>query len=311
MTTALITHPLCLEHRPPARHPESPARLQAVLSGLSAAEFADLSRVEAVPAVQEQLRLVHPQSHIENMTRLTPTNGYTFVDEDTVMSPESLSAAMLSAGAAIQAVDLVVGGQATNAFCATRPPGHHAEPERAMGFCFFSNAAIAARHAQEDHGHARVAVVDFDVHHGNGTQAAFMADPNLFYASTHQQPLYPGTGNADEAGVNGNILNVPLPPNTDGRAFRSAYENKILPALAAFRPELIIISAGFDGHRRDPLAQMQLEDDDYAWVTAKLCATAADYCGRRIVSLLEGGYDLEALASAATAHVKTLKAAPA
>lgn len=309
MTTALITHSDCALHQPPARHPESPARLQAVLAGLGGDEFAALERHQAVAANAAHLLLVHPQSHIDAMKKAVPQEGYQFVDEDTVMSARSFDAALLSSGAAIQAVDMVVGKTVNNAFCATRPPGHHAEPDRAMGFCFFSNAAIAARHAQEQHGLARIAVVDFDVHHGNGTEAAFVADRSLMYASTHQHPLYPGTGSADTTGVDNNIVNVPLQAHADGRDFRDAYETRIFPALEAFDPDLLIISAGFDGHRRDPLAQMDLEDDDYGWVTMQLCNIASKCCGGRVVSLLEGGYDLDALASASRAHVRALLAA--
>lgn len=312
MKTALITHRDCALHRPPDRHPESPARLAAVLEALSGEGFEDLDHIEAVPALQSHLLRVHPQSHLDTVHAAIPAEGYTFLDEDTVLSPTSLHPAMLSAGAAIQAVDIVVSGAASrgtqHVFCATRPPGHHAEPEQAMGFCFFSNAAIAARHAQAEHGLQRVAVVDFDVHHGNGTQAAFMSDASLFYASTHQHPLYPGTGDAGTTGIAHNILNAPLPPHTNGEIFRSTYETQIFPALNAFAPNLLIVSAGFDGHRRDPLAQMDLEDEDYAWVTRHLCDTANRHCEGRLVSLLEGGYDLDALASASRAHVAALMA---
>lgn len=309
MTTALITHSDCALHQPPARHPESPARLQAVLAGLEGGAFEALQRHQAVAATPDHLLLVHPQSHINAMKEGVPKEGYHFVDEDTVMSARSFDAALLSAGAAIQAVDMVVGETVNNAFCATRPPGHHAEPDRAMGFCFFSNAAIASRYAQEQHGLSRVAVVDFDVHHGNGTEAAFLSDGSLMYASTHQHPLYPGTGSADTTGVDNNIVNAPLPAHAAGPDFRKAYENRIFPALEAFDPDLLIISAGFDGHRRDPLAQMDLEDDDYGWVTDQLCNIASRCCDGRVVSLLEGGYDLNALTSASRAHVKALLAA--
>ena len=306
MTTALITHEHCARHQPPQRHPEHPARLKAVLDGLSGDEFKALSRLEAIPASREKLALVHPPSHIDAVFQAVPEEGYTFIDEDTVMSAGSLDAALLSAGAAIQAVDLLMQGHAQTAFCATRPPGHHAEPERAMGFCFFSNAAIAARHAQEAHKLNRIAVVDFDVHHGNGTEAAFAPDASLLYASSHQHPLYPGTGMQSTTGVAGNIINAPLPPHTDSGHFRAAYEDRLFPAVESFDPDLLIISAGFDGHRRDPLAQMNLEDDDYAWVTGHLCEIASRCCDGRVISLLEGGYDLDALTSASRAHVKAL-----
>jgi len=309
MATALITHADCALHQPPARHPESPARLKAVLDALTGVPFDGLVRHQAQPATPAHLRLVHAQAHIEAVKAATPESGYSFVDQDTVMSPHSYPAALLSAGAAVLAVDLVMAGAVSNAFCATRPPGHHAEPDRAMGFCFFNNAAIAARHAQTAHGVGRVAVIDFDVHHGNGTQAAFLEEPTLFYASTHQHPLYPGTGSADVTGVANNIVNVPLPPHADGALFREAYTSRILPAVDAFRPALIVLSAGFDGHRRDPLAQMDLEDEDFTWVTERLLDMAVRHCEGRLISLLEGGYDLEALASAARAHVGVLLAA--
>lgn len=309
MTTALITHEDCTLHQPPARHPESPARLQTILDALSGSDFEALVRHQAVPATTEQLERVHPASHVRSMMTSVPEAGYAFIDEDTIMSSRSFDAALLSAGAAVQAVDLVLRGDISNAFCATRPPGHHAEPEQAMGFCFFSNAAIAARHAQQEHGLSRIAVVDFDVHHGNGTEAAFAPHASLLYASTHQHPLYPGTGSAEITGVAGNIVNAPLPPHADGDLFRDAYRARIFPALSAFDPDLLIISAGFDGHQRDPLAQMELQDEDYAWVTAELCEIAARSCGGRVISLLEGGYDLDALASASRAHVKALMAA--
>jgi acetoin utilization deacetylase AcuC-like enzyme len=234
-----------------------------------------------------------------------PAEGHAALDPDTIVSPGSGEAALRAAGAVRAAVDAVMAGEAANAFCAVRPPGHHAEPERAMGFCLFNNVAIGAAHARRRHGYARVAVVDFDVHHGNGTQAAFAADSAFFYASTHQDHFYPGTGAADETGV-GNIVNVPLPAGAGSAPFRAAYERTILPALATFRPEFLLISAGFDAHRRDPLAQLMLEEADYSWVTERLLDIAASHAGGRIVSTLEGGYDLTALAASAAAHVGTM-----
>jgi len=308
MTTALITHPDCDLHAPPARHPERVERIAAILSAVEGPEFQGLMRLRARPAAEDHLRRVHPQSYLTSLTAQQPETDYTFVDADTVMSPGTLTAAHLSAGAAVQAVDLVMAGDAQNAFSATRPPGHHAEPDTAMGFCFFSNAAIAARHAQAVHGLERIAVVDFDVHHGNGPEAAFRAEPTLFYASTHQHPLYPGTGSADVTGVTNNIVNVPLPPHADGAMVRAAFEARIFPALAAFNPDFIVISAGFDGHKADPLAQMELTEDDFAWLTQKLCAIAADHCEGRLISLLEGGYDLDALGRATAAHLRALMA---
>jgi acetoin utilization deacetylase AcuC-like enzyme len=227
------------------------------------------------------------------------------LDADTVMSWGSAEAALRAAGAGVAGVDAVCRGEVRRVFCAVRPPGHHAEPGRAMGFCLFANAAIAARHAQAAHGLTRVAVVDFDVHHGNGTQACFEHDPTLFFASSHQSPCYPGTGAPEEVGV-GNVHNAILPPGADGAAFRAAWRDLLLPALEAFGPELVVISAGFDAHARDPLAQLRVREADFAWLTAEICAIADRACGGRVVSLLEGGYDLDALASSAAAHVRAL-----
>jgi acetoin utilization deacetylase AcuC-like enzyme len=279
MTTLLFTHPSCLDHDPGTHHPESPARLQVVLAALSGPRFAKLERREA------------PEAALD--------------DADTVLSSAAGTAALHAAGAVAAAVDAVVAKEADNAFCAVRPPGHHAEPDRAMGFCLFNNAAIGALRAREVHGLERVAVIDFDVHHGNGTQAAFQADDNLFYASTHQYPLYPGTGLASETGV-GNIVNVPLRPMSGSVPFRLAMTGRILPALDAFRPDLLLISAGFDAHRSDPLAQLMLDEADYTWITEKLLEIATRHADGRIVSTLEGGYDLTALAASAAAHVRVL-----
>src|SRR5216684_2470515 len=257
MTTRLYTHPACLEHDPGQYHPESPARLRAVLEALDAPEFAGLDRREAPEASLDDIARVHPRGFVERMLAAVPASGHVGIDADTILSPESGRAALRAAGAVVAAVDAVVAGEADNAFCAVRPPGHHAEPGRAMGFCLFNNIAIGALRARAAHGLARVAVVDFDVHHGNGTQARFADDASLFYASTHQFPLYPGTGAAGETGV-GNIVNVPLPPMAGSRQFRLGVASEILPALDAFRPEFVLISAGFDAHRSDPLAQLLL-----------------------------------------------------
>lgn len=308
MTTLLVTHPACLAHDPGRHHPESPARLRAVLDALDDPRFAGLQRREAPEVDTEDLLRVHSRRHVEAILRAVPKSGHVAIDADTVLSPASGAAALHAAGAVVAAVDAVVCGEADNAFCAVRPPGHHAEPERAMGFCLFNNAAIGALRARRVHGLGRVAVVDFDVHHGNGTQAAFAADNSLFYASTHQYPLYPGTGAARETGV-GNIVNAPLPPMAGSVAFRQAMSGRILPALDAFRPELVLISAGFDGHRLDPLAQLMLEDEDFLWATQRLREIAERHCGGRLVSTLEGGYDLAALGTAAAGHVGVLLAA--
>ena len=302
----MITHRACLNHDPGPYHPECPDRLRAVLKALDAQEFADLIRDQAPRATEEQLMRVHPENYVKAILGIRPEPEETVpLDGDTIMSWGSAEAALRSAGAAIAATDAVMKGEFRHAFCATRPPGHHAEPNRPMGFCFFANAAVAARHAQAEHGAKKVAVVDFDVHHGNGTQACFEADPTLFYASSHQWPLYPGTGAAEERGA-GNIFNATLPPGADSAAFRSAWADLLLPELDRFAPELIVISAGFDAHARDPLAQMRLREPDFAWLTAELCTLADKHCQGRVVSLLEGGYDLEALASSTAAHVRVL-----
>ena len=273
MTTLLFTHPACLEHDPGSHHPESPDRLRAVLAALNGPEFARLERREAPQAALDDVLRVHSRRHVERVLGAVPRSGHVAIDADTVLSPASGTAALHAAGAVVAAVDAVVADEADNAFCAVRPPGHHAEPDRAMGFCLFNNVAIGALRAREVHGLDRVAVVDFDVHHGNGTQAAFEADDNLFYASTHQSPLYPGTGAASETGV-GNIVNVPLRPMSGSGPFRLAMSGRILPALDAFGPDLVLISAGFDAHRSDPLAQLMLEEADYAWATEKLLEIA-------------------------------------
>ena len=307
MTTALITHAACLEHDPGPYHPESPDRLRAVLAALDAPEFAALVRYDAPRATLEQLTRVHPANIVDAILDVRPEEGDTVnIDADTVMSAGSAEAALRAAGAAVLAVDLVLRGEVENAFAAVRPPGHHAEPNRPMGFCLFNNVAVAAQHARAAYGLQRVAVVDFDVHHGNGTQALFSNDPGLFYASSHQSPFYPGTGDAWERGVANNIINVPLRPRDASDAFRDAWAGTIIPELDAFAPELLIISAGFDAHREDPLAQIRLETEDYAWITDALLDVARTHCGGRVVSVLEGGYDLDALAASAAVHVRGL-----
>src|SRR6516165_3168942 len=308
MTTFLYTHPACLAHDPGRHHPEGPARLRAVLDALADPEFARLERREAPEATLEDLLRVHSRPHVERLLHAVPKSGHVGIDADTILSPASGAAALRAAGAVVAAVDAVVAREADNAFCAVRPPGHHAEPERAMGFCLFNNAAIGALRAREVHGLERVAVVDFDVHHGNGTQAAFESDDSLFYASTHQFPLYPGTGAASEMGV-GNIVNVPLRPMSGSNQFRLGVTQHILPALDAFRPRLILISAGFDAHKNDPLAQLLLEVGDYSWITEKLLEIAYRHAGGRLVATLEGGYDLAALGASVAAHIRVLMSA--
>jgi acetoin utilization deacetylase AcuC-like enzyme len=305
MTTLLYTHSSCLDHDPGSHHPEAPARLRTVLAALSGPQYARLERREAPEAALDDILRVHSRHHVEHVLGAVPKAGHAAIDADTVLSPASGTAALHAAGAVAAAVDAVVAKEADNAFCAVRPPGHHAEPDRAMGFCLFNNAAIGALRAREVHGFERVAVVDFDVHHGNGTQAAFEADDNLFYASTHQYPLYPGTGAASETGV-GNIVNVPLRPMSGSGPFRVAMTGRVLPALDAFRPDLLLISAGFDAHRSDPLAQLMLEEADYTWITERLVEIAFRHADGRLVSTLEGGYDLTALGASVAAHVRVL-----
>jgi acetoin utilization deacetylase AcuC-like enzyme len=307
MPTALITHPACLNHDPGSYHPECPDRLRAVLAALEAPEFADLLREAAPHATTEQLTRVHPADYVEAILSIRPAQGELVqLDADTAMSAGSAEAALRAAGAAVAAVDAVMEGWARSAFAAVRPPGHHAEPARPMGFCLFNNAAVAALHARARWGVQRVAVVDFDVHHGNGTQAMFAADADLFYASSHQHPCYPGTGEAWERGTANNIVNAPLRPGSDSAAFRAAWENTILPELDRFAPGMLIVSAGFDAHKADPLAQLRVETTDYAWITNELLRITAMHCNGRLVSVLEGGYDLDALAASAAAHVRML-----
>ncbi|MGF1608656.1 MAG: histone deacetylase family protein [Kiloniellales bacterium] len=309
MTTLLYSHSACREHDTGAMHPERPARLDAVLETLAGDEFAGLERREAPRATVEQIARVHPKAFVEAVLEAIPDSGHVGLDADTIVSPGSGEAALRAAGALCAAVDAVIAGEADNAFCAVRPPGHHAEPRRAMGFCLFNNVAIGAEQARKVHGLTRVAVMDFDVHHGNGTQAMFWDDPDLFYASTHQSPLYPGTGAASERGAAGNIVNAPLPPMAGTREFRQAMEGIVLPALAGFAPELVIVSAGFDAHANDPLANLQFQDEDYAWATRELLKIAREHSQGRLVSALEGGYDLKALASSSAAHVRALMTA--
>lgn len=303
MSVALFTHPDMLAHRPGTGHPESPERLQAVLDALDAATLG-LDRHAATEAAVADLERLHPADHVARLLAAAPDSGLRQLDADTVLSPGSVRAARLAAGAVVDAVRAVARGETARAFAAVRPPGHHAEPDTSMGFCLFSNVAVAARVAQSE-GMARVAVIDFDVHHGNGTQAAFESDDSLFLGSIHQTPLYPGTGAASETGV-GNIVNVPVPPHAAREAWRGAFAGGLMPALEAFRPDLILISAGFDAHRRDPLAHQSLEAEDFAWATRAVLEVARSRCGGKVVSSLEGGYDLEGLGRSAVAHVQAL-----
>jgi acetoin utilization deacetylase AcuC-like enzyme len=308
MTTLLVTHHACLAHDAGRHHPESPARLQAVLDALEAPEFAGLARREAPAVALDDLARAHSPEFVNEIMSLIPASGHDAVDADTIVCPHSGEAALRAAGAVVAAVDAVIAGEAKNAFCAVRPPGHHAERSRAMGFCLFNNVAVGALRARAVHRLDRVAVIDFDVHHGNGTQDIFWNDPRLFYGSTHQSPLYPGTGARSERGA-GNIVNAPLRPGAGSAEFRQAMNEFILPALEAFRPDLVMISAGFDAHRDDPLANLNFDEADFRWATEELCALAARHCRGRVVSALEGGYELRALAASAAAHVAALMAA--
>ena len=303
MTTALLTHADCLGHVTPQGHPERVARLEHVLHAL---EGLELKRVTAPLAADDDLLRIHPQSHISDVLDNRPAEGFTQIDGDTFMSPGSVDAAYRAAGAVVRAVDLVLSDEASNAFCAIRPPGHHAERETAMGFCLFGNAALAAKHALDHHGLNRVAVVDFDVHHGNGTQDLLWDEARALVITSQQMPLWPGSGRPDETGAYETVLNMPLPPGSGGAEMRAAYEGQAFSRLRAFRPKLIIISAGFDAHQDDPLANLNWSTGDFAWITAQLCQIADEVCEGRIVSTLEGGYDLNALAEATRAHVEEL-----
>ena len=306
MSTALLTHSDCLAHLTPPDHPEQVERLRAVLSALEGEEFAYLVRVDAPLAEDAQLLRAHPPEHLASLAAQVPASGLVSIDGDTFLGPDTLTAARRGAGAVCAAVDMVLAGEVRNAFCAIRPPGHHAEINTAMGFCFFGNVAIGALHAIEAHGLKRVGIVDFDVHHGNGTQDIVWNDKRIFFASTQQMPLYPGTGSPNETGAFGQIVNVPLPAGASGQVFRAGMLSRVLPALEAFEPEMILISAGFDAHARDPLANLNLTEVDFAWVTNRLCDVADRVCGGRVVSTMEGGYDLGSLASSVATHVRVL-----
>jgi acetoin utilization deacetylase AcuC-like enzyme len=306
MSTLLITHPACLDHQTPPGHPERPERLRAIDRALEDERFQTLIRVEAPRASLETIALCHPMDYVTAVRDATPKEGLVGLDADTTLSPGSFEAALRAAGGATYAVDEVMAGKAKNAFVATRPPGHHTETARAMGFCLFNNAAIAARHAQKKHGVERAAVVDFDVHHGNGSQDIFWSDKTVMYGSTHQMPLYPGTGAKGERGEHNTVVNAPLRPGDGGEQFRAAFEHVILPRLRDFRPDLVVISAGFDAHMRDPLANLNLLEADFDWATRKLMDVAHTSAGGRVVSVLEGGYDLQGLAGSAAAHVAAL-----
>jgi acetoin utilization deacetylase AcuC-like enzyme len=306
MSTLLVTHPACLHHLTPMGHPERPDRLRAIERVLEAERFQTLARVQAPAASDETIALCHPPDYIEQIRDATPKQGLRQLDADTSMSPGSFEAALRGVGGAVHAVDEVMNGKAHNAFVAVRPPGHHAETAVPMGFCLFNNAAIAARYALDSFGLERAAVIDFDVHHGNGSQEIFWSDRTVMYCSTHQMPLYPGTGAVSERGEHDNIVNAPLRPGDGGEQFRQAFETVILPRLRDFQPDFIVISAGFDAHVRDPLANLNLVEADFDWATRKIMEIADARAGGRVVSLLEGGYDLQGLANSAAAHVSAL-----
>jgi acetoin utilization deacetylase AcuC-like enzyme len=306
MSTLLISHPACINHKTPPGHPERPDRMRAVEEALADERFQNLARVEAPMADGDIVSLAHPLEYFEAIRDAAPSEGMVRLDADTSMSPGSFEAALRCVGGATFAVDEVMNQKASNAFVATRPPGHHAETAKPMGFCFFNNAAIAARYAQKRYDVERVAIVDFDVHHGNGSQDIFWTDKNVMYCSTHEMPLYPGTGAVSERGEHNMIVNAPLRAGDAGDKFREAFDNAILPRLRNFRPDFLIISAGFDAHTRDPLANLNLVEADYTWVTQRLMQIADESAQGRIVSLLEGGYDLQGLARSTAAHVTAL-----
>lgn len=305
MTTLLFSHSSSAAHDTGPGHPERSDRIKSVEKTLSAPAFDTLKRRTAEAASVDQIALIHGRPYVEGLLAAVPQEGWVRIDPDTVMSPDTGDAVLRAAGAAIGAVDAVMAGEASNAFCAVRPPGHHAEPAKGMGFCFFNNVAIAAAHARAAHGLERVAIVDFDVHHGNGTQSAFWEEPGVMFASSHQYPFYPGTGADSETGQ-GNIFNLPLEAGTGSNDFRRGWERTIFPALESFAPELLIISAGFDAHANDPLASLRLDEEDFAWITRKLLEVAGESCDGRVVSSLEGGYDLTALSDSVAAHVNEL-----
>lgn len=302
--TTIIRHEDCLQHDTGPRNPERAQRVTAALSGLEGLK--GLEYLPAPKATTAQISRVHPEIFQDRLRTLTPAKGRISVtEEDTIMSRGTLDATLRASGAVCFGIDQLIAGKIENAFCVTRPPGHHAEPEVAMGYCFFNHVAVGARHAQTFDGIEKVAILDFDVHHGNGTQAIFEDDPSVLFVSSHQMPLYPGSGYAEETGA-GNILNLPLAPGSGSQAFREVWRTLGLPAVHSFEPDIILISAGFDGHFRDPLAQLEIQDNDFRWITEQARDLADDSAKGRLISILEGGYDLEALASASRAHVQAL-----
>lgn len=306
MPTLLVSHASAAGHLVPEGHPERPDRIRVVRDALQAERFSGLLREEAPEGSLDLARLAHDDAYVDRMAALDPEGGFIGIDADTFVSPGTRAACLHALGGAVRAVDAVFAGAARNAFLAMRPPGHHAEKHRAMGFCFYNSAAVAARHALRHHKAGRVAIMDFDVHHGNGTEDIFWDDAAVLYASTHEMPLYPGTGAPTDRGAHDNIVNVGLRPGSDGAVFREAMTQSILPRIAAFRPDLVVVSAGFDAHHRDPLASLRFVAEDFAWATRELCALADRHAGGRLVSVLEGGYDLVGLAESTGAHVAAL-----
>lgn len=307
MTTTFYTHSDCLLHDTGDGHPERPDRLRAIMDAIKSADMPNLLKKEAPLADPELLTLVHPSAHIRAIQDIIPQGeGHYYIDGDTLISDGSWNAALRAVGSVCQAVDDIMDGKTHNAFCAVRPPGHHAEPDQAMGFCLFNNAAIAARHAQTTHALDRVAILDFDVHHGNGSDTVARHAEHIFYGSSHEWPIFPGTGGPDSNTDNGHVINVPLPHRSGSQDFRKAWDDAIFPALDRFAPELIILSAGFDGHKDDPLASMELQTEDYKWVTERIGATAQKHAQGRIVSVLEGGYHLDALSQSVVTHIQAL-----
>lgn len=306
MTTLYYTHPDGLTHVTPPGHPEQVARLEAIAAAMSDPRFDPLDRLEAPLGDEADILRCHPQRYIDRIREAIPASGYASLDADTHVTTGSLNAALRGVGGICEATDKVLAGDATNAFIGTRPPGHHAERETAMGFCLFGNITIAAKRALDHHGLDRVAVVDFDVHHGNGTQDLLWDEARSLFISSHQSPLYPGSGSPHETGAHGNVFNLPFPPGTGGTSFRRHYDAEVFPALQNFNPDLILVSAGFDAHAADPLAQMMLNEHDFAWITSRICDVAEEVCEGRVVSTLEGGYDLHALGASVAAHVDVL-----
>jgi acetoin utilization deacetylase AcuC-like enzyme len=306
VTTLYLSHPAALDHATPPGHPERPDRIRAIDRALEDERFAGLVRAAAPLAASEVAALAHPVPYVEAIVEAAPKSGLVQIDSDTLMSPGTLEAALRAVGGAVHAVDAVMKGECANAFVAMRPPGHHAERMQAMGFCLFNHAAIAVRHARQKHGATRVALVDWDVHHGNGSQDIFWDDPSVMFASTHQMPLFPGTGAVGERGTHDTIVNVPLRAGDGSAVFREAFEKGILARVAAFAPDFIVVSAGFDAHRNDPLGSVELDEGDFGWATRRLMEVADKHAGGRIVSVLEGGYDLTGLGRSVAAHVDAL-----